>query len=297
MARILWPPIVRDRVYPFAAISSMVAGRLRLSHVIIWALLATVLFTIAAFNHASELLEPDGNDDGVGGGTLLPPFVVPSHLQPKEPVRIAKANRFDDRYEFQRHLDHGHGHDLGRSRSRRRLRRHDGSSTALYRDMHTGGTQVVVKSYYHPSERYRGGGGAPQQQQQHQRMAPPWVALFCHELSTWPTEIPATLLLAGLEGEEEKEEARSSHNNTTRPPIHRKNQNQHRIPGLVPARDYFIALEPAFSSPIYHGRLTVAAARLLLPLLRPLFPASWTAPRWSLVTTYPPLGTLVDLWV
>ncbi|KAK0660688.1 hypothetical protein DIS24_g3160 [Lasiodiplodia hormozganensis] len=237
MARILWPPAIQDKVYPFAGSTLVLVGRLKLTHVIICTVLTTAFFIVAVLrpeglknefpiSDASDLLDIQGASPS-----------IPLHLRPLEPIRIAKANRFDNRYEFQRHL--------GRSRE---------GSTMLYRDMYTG-TQVVVKSYsYHAN--------AP--------MEPAWADLFCHELTTWPTEIPATLLLAGLE-KVSSNRRHSARGNLTRQ-SHRHASSQPG--GLVPALDYFVALEPVFSS-----------SSLFALLLRPVFP-SWTTPRWTLVTPW-----------
>ncbi|KAF9638664.1 hypothetical protein BFW01_g9561 [Lasiodiplodia theobromae] len=237
MARILWPPAIQDKVYPFAGSTLVLVGRLKLTHVIICTVLTTAFFIVAVLrpeglknelpiSDASDLLDIQGASPS-----------VPLHLRPLEPIRIAKANRFDNRYEFERHL--------GRSRE---------GSTMLYRDMYTG-TQVLVKSYSHHAN-------AP--------MEPAWADLFCHELTTWPTEIPATLLLAGLE-KVSSNRRHSAHGNLTRQ-SHRHASFQPG--GLVPALDYFVALEPVFSS-----------SSLFALLLRPVFP-SWTTPRWTLVTPW-----------
>lgn len=47
MARILWPPAVQDKVYPFAGSSLVLLGRLKLTHVIICTVLTTAFFIVA----------------------------------------------------------------------------------------------------------------------------------------------------------------------------------------------------------------------------------------------------------
>lgn len=116
---------------------------------------------------------------------------------------------------------------------------------AIYRDLHTD-SPVAVKSYYN-------NGRHP--------MGETWSQLFSHQLNTWPTEIPATLLLAGLH----------PHHSTTNLTHQGPHTFQH---GLIPASDFFIALSPNPTSP-------------LLP--------SWTTPSWHLVTPYLPHGTLASL--
>ncbi|KAH7055832.1 hypothetical protein B0J12DRAFT_569720, partial [Macrophomina phaseolina] len=120
---------------------------------------------------------------------------------------------------------------------------------AIYTDTHTG-SPVALKSFFSPG---------------HQPMPKPWSSLFSNQLSTWPSEIPATLLLAGLHRHY------STHNLT-----HQDALLSHPIvtTGLLPALDFFIALH---SSP---------------PLRLP----RCSARSWHLVTPYIPHGaTLASL--
>ncbi|KAK7717019.1 hypothetical protein SLS57_006426 [Botryosphaeria dothidea] len=229
MARFLRPPIIQGGAHHLAGYSLALVRRLRPIHILAWAILAAFLFAV------TECLR-DGRFK-----TKLPVFdaldlvdfkdgrpTVPLDLHPQQAVRIAKANRFDDRYEFQHLIGHGCEGDV-----------------AIYRDLHTD-SPVAVKSYYN-------NGRHP--------MGETWSQLFSHQLNTWPTEIPATLLLAGLH----------PHHSTTNLTHQGPHTFQH---GLIPASDFFIALSPNPTSP-------------LLP--------SWTTPSWHLVTPYLPHGTLASL--
>ncbi|GME31846.1 hypothetical protein GTA08_BOTSDO11464 [Neofusicoccum parvum] len=230
MARILRPPIVQSGIFHLAGYSLALVGRLRLVHIIVWAVLAAILFAatgalrsefykkkIPVFG-AWELLDlKDGK------------LEVPTHLRPHQPVRIAKANRFDDRYEFL--------HPIGRGAE---------GTAALYRDLFTNSV-VVVKSFWRRSHPIM------------PIMPEAWSEYFYHQLDVWPAEIPATLLLAGLE---------PAHHGTS----NLTHQYQAFRHGLVPALDYFIALTP----------------------IHPLLP-SWTIPTWTLVTPFIPAGDLTAL--
>ncbi|EKG12250.1 hypothetical protein MPH_10631 [Macrophomina phaseolina MS6] len=232
MARILWPPIMYGGVFHLAGFSLALVGRLRPVHILTWVVLASVLFlltgllidahkkTLPVFD-AWDLLDLDDGEPK-----------VPPGLSPQQPVRIAKADRFDDRYVFQHHLGQGGQGDV-----------------AIYTDTHTG-SPVALKSFFSPG---------------HQPMPKPWSSLFSNQLSTWPSEIPATLLLAGLHRHY------SPHNLT-----HQDALLSHPIvtTGLLPALDFFIALH---SSP---------------PLRLP----RCSARSWHLVTPYIPHGaTLASL--
>lgn len=246
MARILRPPIIQAGIVHLAGYSLALIRRLKPVHIIVWAILVTICFTAIGWYESLTIPRCFADVRPLLGGNRrtgqykkrLPALdswdlldfkdgklTVPSDLQPPNPIRIAKANRFDNRYEIQHWL--GGGYE---------------GNAAVYRDMFTD-TAVVVKTYhkhgYHP-------------------MTKPWVELFSNKVQTWPTEIPVTLLLTGLEGEH------SAHNLSH--PVH-------TFPyGLIPASDFFLAVSP----------------------ISVLFP-SWTRASWNLVTPFIPAGTLDTL--